>query len=232
VDKPAEITNPKDGSQLILIPEGESLMGSDDGYPSERPAHRIFVSAFYIAKNLVTNSQYRRFVLETGYAVPYMDDPRAEWANWDRENKSFPAGRENHPVVLVAWADAMAYCERAARGGLEGKPFPWGDEEISHELANYDNLDGTTPVGNYPPNGYGLYDMVGNAWEWVADYYDAKYYSHSPPRDPSGPEQGSSRVLRGGSWMLFARYCRVSYRFRNSPNFRASLIGFRVARSR
>ncbi len=245
MDKPAEITNPKDDSQLILIPEGEFLMGSDDGYPSERPAHRIFVSAFYIAKNLVTNSQYRRFVLETGYAVPYMDDPRAEWANWDRENKSFPAGRENHPVVLVAWADAMAYCEwagtrlateaeweRAARGGLEGKPFPWGDEEISHELANYDNLDGTTPVGNYPPNGYGLYDMVGNAWEWVADYYDAKYYSHSPPRDPSGPEQGSSRVLRGGSWMLFARYCRVSYRFRNSPNFRASLIGFRVARSR
>ena len=95
-------------------------------------------------------------------------------------------------MVLVAWVDAMAYCEwagtrlateaeweRAARGGLEGKLFPWGDEEISHELANYDNQDGTTPVGKYPPNGYGLCDMVGNAWEWVADYYDAKYYSHS-----------------------------------------------------
>jgi formylglycine-generating enzyme required for sulfatase activity len=114
---------------------------------------------------------------------------------------------------------------------LEGKLFPWGDEEISHELANFDNLDGTTPVGAYPPNGYGLYDMVGNAWEWVADYYDAKYYARSPPRDPRGPEQGSSRVLRGGSWMLFSRYCRISYRFRNSPHFRASLIGFRVARS-
>src|SRR6202008_3062646 len=87
MDKPAEITNAKDGSQLILIPEGEFLMGSDDGYPSERPAHRVFVSSFYIAKNLVTNSQYRRFVLETGYTVPYLDDPRAEWANWDRENK-------------------------------------------------------------------------------------------------------------------------------------------------
>src|ERR1700739_2388554 len=131
MQKPAEITNARDGSQLILIPEGEFLMGSDDGYPSERPAHRVFVSSFYIAKNLVTNSQYRRFVLETGYAVPYLDDPRAEWAN---------CGRENHPVVLIAWVDAIAYCEwagtrlateaeweRAARGGLDGKPFPWGD---------------------------------------------------------------------------------------------------------
>jgi formylglycine-generating enzyme len=244
MERTTDIANPKDGSQLMLIPEGEFLMGSDDGYPSERPAHRVFVSPFYIARTLVTNSQYRSFVLETGYAVPYMDDPRADWANWDRDSKNFPAGRETHPVVLTSWIDASAYCEwagtrlateaeweKAARGNLDGKLFPWGDEEISHERANYDNQDGTTPVGVYPPNGYGLYDMVGNAWEWVADYYDPKYYSRSPMRDPRGPEQGSSRVLRGGSWLLFARYCRVSYRFRNSPNFHASLIGFRVARS-
>ena len=244
MERTTDIANPKDGSQLMLIPEGEFLMGSDDGYPSERPAHRVFVSTFYIARTLVTNSQYRSFVLETGYAAPYMDDPRAEWANWDRDSKNFPAGRETHPVVLTSWIDASAYCEwagtrlateaeweKAARGCLDGKLFPWGDEEISHERANYDNQDGTTPVGVYPPNGYGLYDMVGNAWEWVADYYDPKYYSRSPMRDPRGPEQGSSRVLRGGSWLLFARYCRVSYRFRNSPNFHASLIGFRVARS-
>jgi formylglycine-generating enzyme len=244
MERPIEINNEKDGSQLVRIPEGEFVMGSDDGYPAERPAHRVSVSDFYIAKNLVTNSQYRRFVLQTGHNVPYMDDPRAEWANWDRDSRSFPAGQENHPVVLVTWVDAIAYCEwaetrlateaeweKAARGGLEGKLFPWGDEEISHGLANYDNQEGTTPVGTYPPNGYGLHDMVGNAWEWVSDYYDAKYYSRSPPRDPGGPERGSSRVLRGGSWMLFARYCRTSYRFRNSPNFRSSLIGFRVARS-
>jgi len=239
-----EITNETDGSRLVLIPEGEFLMGSDDGYPHERPVHRVHLSAFGIAKTLVTNSQYRRFVLQTGYRVPYQDDPRAEWANWDRESKTFPAGLEQHPVVLVGWVDAQAYCqwsgtrlaseaewERAARGGLEGKRFPWGDEEITHELANYDNQNYTTPVAAYPPNGYGLYDMVGNAWEWVADYYDAKYYAVSPTRDPKGPEHGSSRVLRGGSWLLFARYCRISYRFRNSPNFRSSLIGFRVARS-
>jgi len=239
-----EYVNPKDGSEMVLIPEGEFLMGSDEGYPSERPAHRVFLSEFCIAKNLVTNAQYQRFVFDTGYPIPYVDDPRAEWANWDREGRTFPPGRADHPVVLTAWVDAVAYCEwagvrlateaeweKAARGGLEGRLFPWGDE-ISHELANYDNQDGTTAVGAFPANGYGLHDMAGNAWEWVADYYDAKYYSHSPPRDPRGPERGSSRVLRGGCWMLFARYCRTSYRFRNSPNFRASLIGFRVAQSR
>ena len=91
MEKPAEIINPKDGSQLRLIPAGEFLMGSDTGYPSERPAHRVFVSSFYIARNLVTNSQYRRFVLETGYAPPHLDDPRADWANWDREHKDLSA---------------------------------------------------------------------------------------------------------------------------------------------
>src|SRR5713226_5993919 len=103
MERLAEITNEKDGSRLVPIPQGEFLMGCDDGYPAERPAHRVFVSGFHIARNLVTNSQYRRFVLETGYAVPYMDDPRAEWANWDRDLRSFPVGHENHPVVLVAW---------------------------------------------------------------------------------------------------------------------------------
>jgi formylglycine-generating enzyme len=234
-----------DGSELVLIPGGEFLMGAEDGYPDERPVHRVYVGDFYIAENLVTNLQYSRFVREVGYPVPFVDDSRAEWANWDRETRAFPSGRGEHPVVLTSWVDAVAYCEwaglrlateaeweKAARGGLHGKRFPWGDEDISPGLANYDNQEGSTPVGSYRPNGYGLYDMAGNAWEWVADYYDAKYYSRSPLRDPRGPEQGSSRVLRGGTWLLFARYCRVSYRFRNSPNFRASLVGFRVARSR
>ena len=245
MEKLTEITNAKDGSQLVLIPEGEFLMGSDEGYPSERPAHRVFVSSLLYRKE--PRHQFPVSALRPG-------DRTMRCLTWTIPGPSgrigivtaraFRAGHENHPVVLIAWVDAMAYCEwagtrlateaeweRAARGGLEGRLFPWGDEEISHELANYDNQEGTTPVGAYPPNGYGLYDMVGNAWEWVADYYDAKYYARSPPRDPSGPEQGSSRVLRGGSWMLFARYCRISYRFRNSPSFHASLIGFRVARS-
>ena len=114
--------------------------------------------------------------------------------------------------------------------GLDEKLYPWGDE-IDPSLANYDNRDGTTPVESYPPNGYGLYDMAGNVWEWVADWYDATYYQRSPQQNPQGPEKGTVRVLRGGAWLLFPQFCRVAYRFRNSPDFRFNLIGFRLARS-
>jgi len=149
-------------------------MGSDDGYPSERPAHRVFVSPFYIARTLVTNSQYRSFVLETGYAVPYMDDPRAEWANWDRDSKNFPAGRETHPVVLTSWIDASAYCEwagtrlateaeweKAARGGLDGKLFRGAMRKSPTSEPTTTIRTVPLLLGVYPPNGYGLYDMVG-----------------------------------------------------------------------
>ncbi len=236
-----EITNKKDGSELVLIPEGEFLMGSEDGVAAERPVHRVSLDAFYLGKSPITNIQYRKFVDETGYRAPHFDDPRAQLDNWDPERKTYPVGRGNHPVVLVSWHDAQAYSswaggrlpteaewERAARGGLEGKLYPWGDE-INKSLANYDTREGTTPVGSYPPNGYGLYDMAGNVWEWVADWYHAKYYHESPVYNPQGPEKGTVHVLRGGAWLLFAQFCRVAYRFRNNPDFRFNLIGFRLA---
>ncbi len=238
-----EISNEKDGSVLVRIPAGEFLMGSEEGYPAEKPVHCVVLDAYYMSKHAVTNAQYARFVAETGYRIPHLDDPRAQQDNWDREKRTYPPGRAQHPVVLVSWHDAQAYCtwaggrlpteaewEKAARGGLEGKRYPWGDE-ITPSLANYDNQTGTTPVGIYPPNGYGLSDMAGNIWEWVADWYDAKYYSRSPRENPIGPEKGAVRVLRGGAWLLFAQFCRVAYRFRNSPDFRFNLIGFRLARS-
>ena len=236
------MTTAKDGSAMVRIPAGEFLMGSESGYPNERPVHRVFVEAFALAQYPVTNAQYERFVRETGHRVPYLDDPRAEADNWDREQRRYPAGHEQHPVVLISWHDAQAYCEwaggrlpteaeweKAARGGLDGKLYPWGDE-IDPSLANYDNRDGTTTVGSYPSNGYSLYDMAGNVWEWVADWYDTSYYSRSPHRNPQGPEKGTVRVLRGGAWLLFPQFCRVAYRFRNSPDFRFNLIGFRLAR--
>ena len=236
-----ELVNQKDGSALVLVPAGAFLMGSEEGFPVERPVHRVFVNAFYLGKYPVTNAQYERFVAETGHRVPYLDDPRARLDNWDLEKRTYPPGRAQHPVVLVSWHDAQAYCawaggrlpteaewEKAARGGLEEKRYPWGDE-IDPSLANYDNREGTTPVGSYPANGYGLYDMVGNVWEWVADWYDAQYYRESPAQNPQGPEKGAVRVLRGGAWLLFAQFCRVAYRFRNSPDFRFNLIGFRLA---
>lgn len=237
------MTPAKDGSAMVMIPAGEFLMGSEGGYPNERPVHQVFVKAFALAQHSVTNDQYERFVRETGHRAPYLDDPRAESDNWNQEKRTYPPGRAHHPVVLVSWRDAQEYCEwaggrlpteaeweKAARGGLRGKLYPWGDD-IDPSLANYDNRDGTTPVGSYPPNGYGLYDMAGNVWEWVSDWYDATYYRRSLQQNPQGPEKGTVRVLRGGAWLLFPQFCRAAYRFRNSPDFRFNLIGFRLAQS-
>jgi formylglycine-generating enzyme required for sulfatase activity len=237
------VLNEKDGSTLVLIPAGAFLMGSNLGYPAERPEHCAFIDAFYLSSSLVTNEQYARFVQETGHHVPYLDDRRAQRENWDQETSLYPSERTRHPVVLVSWRDAQAYCEwaggrlpteaeweRAARGGMEGRLYPWGDR-IDSSLANYDNQNGTTPVGSYPPNAYGLHDMAGNVWEWVADWYNPRYYACSPSDNPPGPELGLTKVLRGGAWLLFPEFCRVAYRFRNSPDFRFNLIGFRLARS-
>lgn len=237
------VLNEKDGSPLVLIPAGEFLMGSESGYPAERPVHRVSMDAFYLGVHPVTNEQYARFVAETNWRVPYLDDRRMQRENWHPETRTYPPERGQHPVVLVSWRDAHAYCtwaggrlpteaewEKAARGGLAGKLYPWGDV-IDPTLANYDNQGGTTPVCSYPANGYELYDMVGNVWEWTADWYDPHYYAHSPLANPQGPETGATKVLRGGAWLLFAEFCRVAYRFRNNPDFRFNLIGFRLARS-
>lgn len=237
------VLNEKDGSTLVLIPAGDFLMGSNTGYPVERPEHRVFVDAFYLSASLITNEQYARFVRETGRRVPHLDDRRMQRENWNQETGLYPPERARHPVVLVSWRDAQEYCEwaggrlpieaeweRAARGGMEGRVYPWGDL-IDPSLANYDNQNGTTTVGSYPPNAYGLYDIAGNVWEWVADWYDPRYYARSPSDNPPGPESGSTKVLRGGAWLLFPEFCRVAYRFHNSPDFRFNLIGFRLARS-
>ncbi len=238
-----EIVNPQDGSLLVQIPAGAFTMGSDEGFPAERPAHQVMVDRYWISKYLVTNARYAQFVRETNHRVPYVDDPRVAADNWDVHRRTCPSGRDQHPVVLVSWHDAVAYCtwaggrlpteaewERAARGGLEGKRYPWGDD-IDPSNANYDNWNGTSPVGTYPPNAYGLCDVAGNVWEWVADWYDPKYYRSSPLANPPGPGHGTTRVLRGGAWLLFPQFCRVAYRFREGPDFRFNLIGFRLARS-
>jgi formylglycine-generating enzyme required for sulfatase activity len=156
----------------------------------------------------------------------------------------------------VDWNQAQAYCawiggrlpteaewEFAARGGLEGKQYPWGDA-FDGSLANFcdtnceyshadksvnDGYAETAPVGSYMSNGYGLYDMAGNVWEWVSDWYGSGYYGVSPVSNPTGPETGEYRVLRGGSWLFNAYYLRVAYRFYNDPSLRNDHIGFRCA---
>ena len=164
-------------------------------------------------------------------------------------------GRGEHPVVWVTWQDAQEFCawvsqisgqavrlpteaewEKAARGSDE-RLYPWGNQEPNPQLCNY-NTNGSTPVGKYSPQGdspYGCVDMAGNVWEWVADWYDEHYYAHSPSRNPSGPESGKYRVLRGGSWLVYEYRLEyllgASARGRRVPDDWDNLIGFRCSRS-
>lgn len=226
----------KDGAEMMLIPAGNFQMGSDDDWREEKPAHRVYLDAFYMDKYEVTNAQYRKFMDATGYEAPkFWEDPK------------FNA--PDHPVVGASWQDAQVYAkwagkrlpteaewEKAARGGLDGKKFPWGDK-ATHNDANYggvndkDKWDYTAPVGSFAPNGYGLYDMAGNTWEWCADFYADGYYSGSPGFSPAGPASGFLRVIRGGAWNSPANSMRVSHRNNLPPSIKYFVVGFRcVAR--
>jgi sulfatase modifying factor 1 len=170
------------------------------------------------------------------------------------QEDSPPAGHGNHPVVLVTFDDALSYCrwlseaiqrdvrlpteaewEKSARGGVDGQRYPWG-EDIDASRCNY--LDdpsakrqrGTRPTGTYPPNAFGLCDVVGNAWEWVSDWYGSEYYGGGDMNDPRGPEAGSMRIVRGGSWVNDdVKMLRCSYRHKVPLDTYAYSIGFRIA---
>lgn len=182
----------------------------------------------------------------------------AQWRHPEGPESSIE-GRDDHPVVQVSWNDAVAFCEWegkrlpteaewevAARGGLPGAEYPWGDEFNpdgrwmantwqGHFPLENDGADGfpeLAPVGSFPPNGYGLFDMGGNVWEWVADRYEARYYDRVPLENPRGPDAGDERVMRGGSWMCSPNYClgyRVSHRNKATPDSGLNNTGFRCA---
>jgi len=246
--------------QMMLIPAGEFRMGSNDGEEDEKPVHTVYLDAYYIDIYEITNLQFKKFLeanpqwrkdrIDRKYHNYYLED-------WNGIN--YPSGKADHPVVYVSWYAAAAYAqwagkrlpteaewEKAARGGLVGKKYPLGDA-ISHDNANYDDTggralwSGTSPVGSFPANGYGLYDMAGNVWEWCADEYNSGYYSRSPKNNPKGPGVAitfsnndftnvkSRRVLRGGSWNYFTSILRCAYRDFNEPAFTFDLNGFRCA---
>jgi formylglycine-generating enzyme required for sulfatase activity len=256
---------------MTSIPAGDFLMGSDDGEPDERPAHRVHVDGFTIGVQPVTNAEYARFVAATGHRAPGIYElPLVVTANdGDREDvfrassqpyawphADPPRERLDHPVTLVRWDDASAYCrwlseesgqtfrlpteaewEKAARGGKRGQQYPWGDR-FDHTRLNF--LEdpaarpgrGTSPCRTYPPNDYGLFDAAGNVWEWVHDWYAPDAYVHGRPRNPSGPHNGRLRVVRGGAWLVAdVRLLRCSHRHKVPPDTYSYAIGFRVASS-
>ena len=229
-----------------LIDKDDRL--SAEFFPAEHPQRSVSLSAFYIDRYPVTNAQYAAFIAATGHPTPKY------WTHAPHMGveESFPVGAKHgtHPVVGVSYADAVAYCEwagkrlpteaeweKAARGGLVNQNYPWGNES-SRNHANTVGVWGqdkwlwTSPVGSFPPNGYGLHDMAGNVFEWCADWYAADYYQHSESENPQGPEIGQTRVLRGGSWSnnVFGIYqMRCAYRFHARPETRNLTIGFRCA---
>jgi formylglycine-generating enzyme required for sulfatase activity len=255
--------------QLALIPAGDFLMGSEDSDHDERPVHSVYLDAFRIGVEPVTQGEYSRFIQATGYRSPAIVElPLVVTAGGPERERAFrlsgepymwldstpPARRLQHPVTLVRYGDTVAYCdwlseasgrqvrlpteaewEKAARGGLEGKRYPWGDR-LDRSLANYlqdpsqKATRGTTECRLHPPNGYGLFDVAGNAWEWVRDWYDPQYYTTTPGRNPQGPVDGNLRILRGGSWLVAdVRMLSCSHRHKVPPDTYSYGIGFRVA---
>jgi len=227
------------GVPMVLVPAGEFQMGSNNGSNNEQPVHTVYLDDFYMDQYEVTNEQFARCVDANGcthtIGDPYFNNSRYT----------------QNPVVCVSWGQAQTYCEwrgarlpteaeweKAALGSLEGKTYPWGDDAPICKLgavngANFRSCspDGTFPVGSFVPNGYGLYDMAGNVWEWIADWIDDGYYSTSPEVNPTGPESGSYRLLRGGSWYDDEHSLRSAYRHRFGPDDNDSRVGFRCARS-
>jgi formylglycine-generating enzyme required for sulfatase activity len=221
-------------SETVLIPEGEFLMGSErEG--DHNPPHTVRMSSFYMDKYEVTNAQYLEFCKDTDRKMPEF------WGMEEfRSGPDFP----DHPVIGVSWSDVKAYAEwcgkrlpteaeweYAARGGLESMNFPNGNT-LDSTMANCSRsgTGGPVPVGSYPANGYGLYDMAGNVCEWVADYYSGEYYSKSSVENPQGPESGKFRVMRGGGWHSGPSCNRVYYRNALPGNWVDFNVGFRCVK--
>ncbi|MDR3035304.1 MAG: formylglycine-generating enzyme family protein [Kitasatospora sp.] len=295
---------------MVRVPGGTFLMGSDHHYPEEAPAHPVTVSGFWIDPRPVTNREFGRFVRKTGHVTaaeqapdpadypgarpelltPFssvfvpprhrvsLADPYHWWTALPGADWRHPQGpgssirnKPDHPVVHVAWADVAAYAswagkaipteaewELAARGGLDGAEFAWGDDfnpggewmantwqgEFPIQNTCDDGYEGTSPAGAFPANGYGLYDMIGNVWEWTADWYAG----HSPAApaccgvpdradaradsvDPRDPARIPRQVMKGGSHLCAPNYCRryrPAARMAQPVDTSTSHLGFRL----
>ena len=231
---------------MVFVPAGEFSMGSETGDVDERPVHPVYLDAFYIDMYEVTNAHYRLCV-DAGTCLPPVNDGSSTRENY-YNNPAF----DDFPVMYVSWEMAQTYCawrgaelpteaqwEKSARG-TDGRTYPWG-EGIDCQRANYYHKEGidftacvgdTTRAGSYESgqSPYGAYDMTGNVWEWVADWYGASYYRESPLNNAPGPESGNARVVRGGAWQFSDYSVRASRRYWFNPTNALENVGFRCAR--
>jgi formylglycine-generating enzyme required for sulfatase activity len=233
-------------SEVAHIPEGVYYRGSNHGCRDEIPRHPVRIGGCNIDIHPVTNEQFVRFLDSFGDEKDHQnhDIIRLKDSRIKRNSGRFSIerGYSRHPVVGVTWYGAVEYCkwvgkrlpteaewEVACCGGLENPMYPTG-EDIEKTQANFFSSD-TTAVMSYPPNGYGIYDMAGNVYEWCSDWYEYNYYEYSAqePDFPKGPIQGVYRVLRGGCWKSLKEDLRCSKRHRNNPGAANGTYGFRCA---
>lgn len=233
-------------TEMIVIKGGEYYRGSDAGKRDERPRHMIRLKDFAMDVHPVTNEQFVRFLEAMGGEkdANNQDIIRLPDSRIKRHTGSLviESGYSKHPVIGVTWYGATAYAkwigkrlpteaefEIACRGGLVDAAFPTGDM-IEQSQANFFSAD-TSSVKSFPPNGYGLYDMVGNVYEWCSDWYNYDFYevSRQEPDQPIGPQQGVYRVLRGGCWKSLKEDLQCAHRHRNNPATVNSTYGFRCS---
>ena len=246
---------------MALIPAGPFYMGGDPAvaveeckklcsdcscsrgsYTDEEPIHSVNLNAYYIDIYEVTNARYAECVKTGSCSPPHETQSNTHASYYDN------AEYANYPVIYVDWTQAKTYCEwrggrlpteteweKAARGGLDGKKYLWGDDapicktgQVNGATFGDCSLNDTTPVGTYPVNGYGLLDMAGNVWEWVSSLY--KPYPYDPQDGREDLQAGSARVLRGGSWGYSGNDLRVSFRGQRSSSYFSGRLGFRCAR--
>jgi formylglycine-generating enzyme required for sulfatase activity len=254
-----QLEDETEAPEMVYLPGGSFKMGDSQGKgdKDEIPVHEVTLEAFAIGRNPLTVGEFRRFVEATSYKTEAEQRDGAyvyDGIDWDKKsdanwrNPYFPQD-DNHPVVCISWNDAIAYCEWLSEQTGERYSLPteaeWeyacraasetaycfgDDEELLGDYAWYSkNAEGKThPVGEKLPNNWQLYDMHGNVWEWVQDWLGG--YSKEPQYNPSGPESGSDRVIRGGGWVFDAENCRSAYRYGGGPGDRGYYLGFRLAR--
>jgi formylglycine-generating enzyme len=223
---------------MVHVPGGWFWMGCEAGRDDEKPLHRVWVDAFELGTYQVTNEEYACFLAATGYPEPLC---------WNDANFN----HKRMPVVAISWHEAASYSkwlgratsksyrlpseaewERAARAEADNSLYPSGNEppDLLPEYAQRWKC-GPEPVGLYPPNAYGLYNLGDNVHEWCADWYDASYYRYSATRNPQGPASGWRRASRGGSWRHHIKVSRTAARSSIPPEFKYTDYGFRLARS-